>query len=558
MIAGHSYDVRLPAEAWAAMQPHMASLGIVPPDVANLVPKILIDTPVRKLGMQLGQLLRRAKLFRYGPDRRLVIFEDNEKVAMTAVRFCSFVEQHVTVIKNSIGRGGASYESEVSMGKDLAAKILETAEFLRELPMIDSMVRTRVPVRRSTMVVELCKPGWDEEARLFCTNEVAFPEDWTIDQAKVHFTALCGEFMWADLMPNELWKNRSFLVHMSAMIGLFARKLLPPGTVRPLVIYSANDQGSGKSLLVSMLLAACFGEAASTDLPISNKGLNQEKLTALLETVAQSLREFLWLDDVPQNVFSNAMNRFVTAAAHSARKYGGNDAMFDVPAVTQVFMTGPNMELTRDLMQRALFAELFLPMDSQSRTFKHRMTSSWLALRTQREELQAALWAFTRHWLEQGMPLSRNLQGRAPDWSAMVGGILEAAGITEDPFAIPSLPMGGDRETEEWRELLVALADEIEADEDPAFVDDDGTAKKIPEIDTTHLVRVAREHQLLADLVGGEEDKPLKGGELKKLGRRLAKWRGREDLRSSSGRLFRFGKRKQSSNWVYPIEWLEN
>jgi hypothetical protein len=543
---------RIPEEMWQAMQPHLEGLGMVPPDMANRVPKIHIDTPVRKLGMQLGQLLRRSGLFRYGPEKKLVIFEENERVPMTAVRFCSFVEQHVTVVKTSVGRGGGTYESEVSMGKDLAAKVLETSEFLRELPRIDSMVSTRVPVRRSGTIVELCKKGWDEEARLYCTDEVVFPQDWTVERAKAYLEGLCGEFLWADLAPNELWRNRSFLVHVAAMVGVFARKLLPPGTVRPLIIYSANDQGSGKSLLVSMVLAACFGMAASTDLPIGGKGLNQEKLTALLETVAQSLREFLFLDDVPQNVFSNAMNRFVTAPSHSARKYGGNDEMFDVPAVTQVFMTGPNMELTRDLMQRALFAELFLPMDSQTRKFKHRMTADWLAERPQREGLQAAMWAFVRNWIEKGMPMSERVQGRAPRWSALVGGIMEAAGIEDDPFAVPNLPMGGDRETEEWRELLTAVADELE---EPVFeADDDGKPR---EVSTSDLVRVARERRLLVDLVGAEDDKPLKGGELRKLGRRLAKWRGREDLRTTKGTRFRFGKRKQASNWVYPVEWLD-
>jgi hypothetical protein len=515
-----------------------------------------IDLPLRELCLQLGQLLKRAKLFRYGPDQQLCIFVENRKKVMTALKFCSWVEEFVSVVKTFRGRKGESYDAEVSMGKDLAAKVLEGELFLRELPILESIVATRVPVWRSGSVVELCKRGWDEEARLFCTDDVPFPEDWTVAQAADYVGEICGEFSWADLQPGGLWMNRSFLVHLAAMLGVFVRKLLPAGTVRPLVIYLANDQGSGKSLLVSMALAGCFGEAASTDLPMSAKGVNPEKLTALLETVAQSMKEILWLDDVPQSVFSNAMNRFITASAHTARKYGGNSEMFDVKAVTQVLMTGNNIETTRDLMQRSLVAELFVPVDTQTRTFKKRITPSWLARPEQRANLQAAMWAFVRHWIDQGMPRSERLQGRAPDWSALVGGILEAAGVTEDPFAIPDLPMGGDRETEEWRTLLVKLADE--AEEVAEFhADDDGPAPLV-EIDTKKIVEVARENHLLMDLVGTADDKPLKGGELKKLGRRLGKWRGREDLRSTSGRRFKFGKRKQEKNYVYPIGWIDD
>lgn len=527
----------------------MASLGMVPPDVVNLVPKINLDEPVREMGIQLGQLLRKSGLYRYGVNERLVTFSEGKRKDMTPVKFCGWVEKHVAVVKSYKGKGGAIYDHAVSMGKDLASKLLEVEEFLRELPVIDAVLPTRVPVLRADGRKELCAVGYDEEARTYCLDEVPFEVDWTVQQGMEHIEKRCGEFPFAE-RSGWLWENRSFLVHLSGLLGVFNRRLLAPGTVRPAIIIVANEQGSGKSLLVSMMLAACFGQAASSDLPMSAKGLNQEKFTALLEAIAQSMKEYLWLDDVPPTVFSNSLNRFITASAHSARKYGTNDEVFDVPAVTQVFMTGNNVELTRDLLQRALVVELFLEVDSQSKKHEQWLTPLSLCTRSERSAMLSALWAITRRWLECGEPASTSVQTRAPDWSRMVGGIIGTLGVSRDPFEIPALPMSGDRETEEWRELLRLLADEAEA----------GGADLVTgryEVDTEAIVNTARDAKLLADLVGGADDKPLKGGELKRLGKRLAKWRGREDLKSSSGRGFRFGKRKQSSNWVYPIEWLD-
>jgi hypothetical protein len=546
--------VRLPAEVLAQLGPELARLGIQTPESAMVVPRVNLDTTIREMGMQLGKILRRSGLYRVGPVRKLKAMRDGKFREMNAVWFCSWVEGFVQVVRSRVAKGG-TFDVPASMGKDLSAKLLETDELLNELPIVERVVPVRSPVRLADGRVELLQAGYNESVRIYCLDEVAFETDWEVQRAVACIEGLCEGFPFADyeVGKGEFWTNRSAMVHVSVMLGVFCRLMLPAGTVRPLVLYTANDQGSGKSLLVSMVLAGVFGGAASTDLPMSNKGLNPEKFTALLETVAQSMKEYLWLDDVPGSVFSNALNRFVTAAVHTGRKYGGNDELFEAEAVTQVFMTGNQVGITRDILQRALVVELFLPVDSQSRSFALDMTPMWLAMAEQRGQLLAACWALVRHWVEVGMPQSQTVQRRAPQWSRMVGGILEAMGVTVDAFAVPVLPVGGDEESEEWKRLLVALADDAEAD---PFVGDEGEPG-VYVVDMKRIVEKSRALHVLSDLVGADGDKDLKGGELKRLGRRLAKWRGREDLVSSSGRRFQFGKRKQASNWVYPISWMD-
>lgn len=565
-------DVTVPLSLIQALRPHIEQLGINVPGSDRVVPKVNLDLPVREVAMQLGALLKNCGLYRKGADRTLVaqLGEEGWK-AMTPHRFCGWVERYVTCCKSYRGQAGSFYDGETSMGKDLAAKILETDDFVEQIPIIDRTVSVRLPVRRKDGTVELLNAGYDKETLLWCDDAVEFDTTWTRQQACDLIEEFCKEFPWADLpvtgWDRAAWQNRSFLVHLCGMVGSYCGLMFEPGTIRPALLITANDQGSGKSLLTAMQLAGPFGIAASTDLPLGQGKLNQEKFTALLETVARSMKPFLLLDDVPGAVFSNALNRFITAPAHSAREYGGNSEMFEVPAVTQVFLTGNNVEITRDIQQRALICELFLKVDAESKKHVTEYTAQWMGRPEQRSRFLSAMWAFVQCWIDAGQEPASAIKQRAPEWSGLVGGILDAAlgpGAAAIAFATPDLPFAGDRSTDEMRKLLTALADDVEESYEDWIraqneKEDDERELKWPgkSITTSDVVAKARELSILLEVVGTDEDKAPKAPELRKLGRRLEKWRGKEDLVTTKGRKFRFGHRRQEKGTVYPIEWTD-
>lgn len=565
-------DVKVPIRLLEALRPHLEEMGEQIPGLDRIVPKVNLDLSVREVAMHLGALLKNCGLYRKGQELTLMAMRDGKWKPMTAHRFCGWVEKYVTCYKNYRGKGDKYYEGETSMGKDLAAKILETDDFLEQIPVIEKTVSVRLPVRRvdkttGKVTVELLKAGYDPDRKLWCDDEVPYATDLTLKQAIEILERYCREFPWADMKEGRWspgsWQNGNFLVHVSAMLGTFVHLMLPNGTMRPVILYTANDQGSGKSILVAMTLAGPFGIASSTDLPMGKGGLNQEKFTALLETVARSLEPFLFLDDVPGAIFSNALNRFTTAPAHTGRSYGDNSEMFKAPAVTQVFVTGNNVDITRDILQRALICELFLKVDSESVKHSFDMTANWLAEDKQRSEILSALWTMVRIWVDNGMHASTALKHRAPVWSDLVGGILDASigeGAAGLAFATRDLPFAGDRNTDEMRKLLTAMADDVEIAFDEwiksADEDEDRPAWTGKSVTTSDIVAKARELDLLVEIVGEADGKPLQKTELKRLGRRIEKWRGKEDLVTSRGRKFRFGRRRQEKGTVYPIEWV--
>lgn len=227
--------------------------------------------------------------------------------------------------------------------------------------------------------------------------------------------------------------------------------------------------------------------------------------------------------------------------------------MFEVLNTTQVFMTGNNVRTTRDLMQRFLIVELFMNVDSTSRTgFKREISPEWLGEKEQRGTVLAALWALVKAWVGEGMVEGEYIQARYPLWSRKVGGILKANGVGQNPFTVPELPLAGDEETDDMKALLRAFGDEAEQLWDSTAEDESWPGF---EVDMEKIVAKARTLDLLTDIVGGS-DKPLDKGDLKKLGRRLGKWRGREDLTTTTGRRFKFGSRKQERKHSYPLTWL--
>lgn len=182
------------------------------------------------------------------------------------------------------------------------------------------------------------------------------------------------------------------------------------------------------------------------------------------------------------------------------------------------------------------------------------MSAVWLSGDTVRARLLAALHCFFRDWAESGAEAGLTVKRRAVDWSRIVGGILRASDIVDDPFEEPELPMSGDTETDEIRSLLCALADEAEEEFD--YTTEQNETWRGYAINTQKVIDKARELGMLVGLVGLPDEKALKKGELISLGRKLESFRGKEDLVTKKGRRFRFGHRKQSSGTVYPLEWL--
>lgn len=525
------------------LAPMAAQAGVELPGGQDIAPMINLDEQVIRLAEQFGGLLARCEV--YQMNSRIVTVEDGKITVVTKDRFCTLVEEFVTTVKFT-----AQGPKPVTMGKDLAAKIMESRQFTYRLPEIHGVVPVRVPVKRENGTVELLPKGYDAASKVYCLDEVKYDETMRVGPALLALEDYFSEFQFAteESQGDPAWRlgNRSFTVQLVSMLNSYCRLMLPAGTPKPMFVWVANQQGSGKSVLAEAAIAPVYGDVATVSTPETKKEFSQ-----LLDTTAQAMFPYLFIDDAPTFVASGALNRFVTSRRHAGRILG-TPLPFDVPNVTTVLLTGNNLELTPDLMRRALVVELFVPGDIETRTFKRQIEPGYWSRPEVRGELLAAMWAVVRHYVAEGEQPGPTIKPTFEAWSLMIGGMIAALPDMGqgrgDPMRKAELPMSGDRRGAEWRQLLAHIAGEIATDDMLVGTED-------LKFTTKDIVTAARQQCLLDDVCGVDGDKELTGKELRNVGRELRRWRGRE-LVDSKGRRFQFGQRHQRRGSEYPLVFM--
>lgn len=539
MSAAPSAEV--PLEVLQKLATAAEQMGIQLPGVARFAPTIDATMDIRPLSLELGRLVSQRNIFMHAGAIVTIDEKTGATEKMTSDRFPSWVEEFCKFIapntrrtRNSIPAGDAS--------QILAADLFRSN--LRPLTAINLM---SLPVLRDDGAIEFLEPGYDERSQIFTVESIEYDMRWPLEKAIAFLNenGIGYPWSWSDGIPEEqrtLMENRSWAVHVAAMVGAYCRSMFKPGTPAPMILYIANQAGSGKSTLVSMVWNPIFGFTATTKTP-----KDDDKMDSELETVARSYAPYVFFDDIGKGLFSNPLNRFITSQYHSGRCMGGNSEMFMVPAMTQVFATGNDIKLSRDLMRRCLVAELFLAGEVANRNFTKFITPQYLSRKEVRQSFLSALCSLVKNFVDTAKRL--NLPPGTPyiprpiasfeEWTNMVGGIVVAAGYV-DPTIEPDLSAGGSEDEDELRELLIRLASEATGD---------------TEFDRKDLVDKAREFQLLESLLGATGDKEIDSSTSKKLGRQLQKWRGRE-LVDKLGRKFRFAHQRKSKGTKYPLSFI--
>lgn len=536
--------------------PAAEELGISLPGVSRFAPSIDVTMPIRQLALEIGRLVSREHS-EPGTEHQnifikasgaVVTLDDQtgEEKLMTSRRFPDWAEQFCEF------RAPGSRRVRDSLSVDDAAQILETDTFLACLRPLNGVHMMRLPVRRPPQngngefgTVEFLAPGYDAKSCIFTAGVsdttgkgIVYEMDWSIERALAFLEDVCFEIPWnVAAVDQPLRENRSFAVHVLAMVATYCHALFPPGTLRPMLAYFANKPASGKTRLVEMALSHVWGFIASTGAP-----KDEEKMEVKLETIAQSMQPWAIFDDIGGSLRSNALNRFLTAPMHGGRRFHSNDQFFKVPNVTQVFVTANDLPTSDDLDRRALIVELFLDVEARGRVFKRVITPEWLAMRETRAQFLSACCALVKHWLANGdgeMVLHSSPLETFEEFTSVMGGVVVTAGLA-DPLGPREGVVGGSSQEDEIKALLLAVA--TSKDEDCI-------------IPRQELVDIARELELLADLVGSEGEEAPDAALTKRFGRRMGKWRGQK-LKDARGRLFVFGHKKKKTGVNYPLTFL--
>ncbi len=492
----------------------------------RIAPTVNVGLPPRTFSVELGRIAAKKNLFLRGTDL-LTVEENGDQRTMKPARFVTWIAEFVSLVE-----GGPKQQRECGMDQKTATVVLESDVFRGFIRKLSAVHSVRLPVLRETGTFELLPVGYDAESCIYTVETLKYETDWTFEKAKEHIVSQLANYPWSE--GADIEAGRSAAVQVAAIIGTYCRAFFAPGTPRPMIAYLANQPGTGKSTLVTMALAPVFGTAPTNKTPKNDEIMDKE-----LETVAQTLKPFVFFDDIGGAIFSNPLNRFITSTAHSGRIMGGNTEMFTAPAVTQVFATGNGIQISPDLMRRALIVDLFLATDVRGRKFEHVISASSLCKTAARQQMLSACYALLKMWEASEYYRHPSPVESFEEWTGTIAGIVQSAGFA-DPLTMPDLPMGGDTEGTEFRDLFCRMAAEEEAD---------------TYFNRQELVEQARDWGLLEELVGSKGGKELDSKQNIRLGRRMEKWRGRE-LVDAKGRRFEFGHRRQKNGATYPLHFL--
>jgi hypothetical protein len=528
------------ADASAGGAPHLTVLG--DQAATETEPQITwVRLPadgyqLSEFAREVGRIAKTNGVFRRDRIPVTVDYESGDIVEMSAERFRTYVERQMVTYKfKNLGDDG-QIKVRSTMGVEVARGVLSADCFVEQQRALDRVNHVRMPAMREDGRIELLPEGYDESTRTFTMHsDVMIDEAMPLDRAREVLDALLSEFPFGDW---EDGKSRSKAVALAAMMGVYGAGLQELSAKRMNFVYTANSQGSGKTLLAQIAVVPVWGKAR-----IQSRPDNREEMRKVLDTAVANAAPYVFFDDLEGNLKDNTLNAFMTASVWSGRVLG-TQRQFAAPKMAMCFLTGNNLTLSTDIARRTLLCELYVEeSDPQARTVKKVIDEHWLDRVDVRKDLLSAMWSVIRHWDLAGRPAcSRVLRGYE-EWSRIFGGIVEWMGWG-NALEPAKTENAGDTEWVDMQELVRNL------------VLDMGT-EKAKEYDFSELLDCSRETECFSWLIEGKLNKDNEFEATAKCRSALGKlWSGKYGGRVFvvNGQRVRFGVRGRNRGRKYRIE----
>lgn len=258
------------------------------------------------------------------------------------------------------------------------------------------------------------------QSKSWSIRRKAKPTAGDIENAKAFIDGFFGEFPYAD----EASRTNTVALLVTAAL----RTGLPPTC--PVTIVTANDAGSGKTLLAELVSTLALGESPSPITRVKNADWNGKQFTMVLRDTKSS---FIWFDesDAGKSPLDGAVRAAVTAASGETKDRAAYGAELITLSTARTFVfTGNNLHhaIPREDMRRAVMVQLHLvPADTFSRDEGDL-----------RKDAMSSVGAFHQHvatlvdaWIAAGRPMPDDQMPSFNEWLNIVGGILQVAGYTD-------------------------------------------------------------------------------------------------------------------------------
>ena len=354
----------------------------------------------------------------------------------------TWVETQVVPFKKGFSEKSGKIKIVKTMAKETADAVLVSPQFLAQLPQVERFHPCPMPWLRDAGGIELLPLGLDHASGTYTSDPGFSISPMPFTEAKAEIETLLAEFPWADD------GGRSKAVSIAAMLTTFAGGLMPAKATKPVFIYTANAEGSGKTTLAQLAgtpYADTPAEAAPRD-----EAEWQKKLLSLVI----SGRRLVLLDNLKVHLNSPSFEAYTTSATFGGRILGGSRE-FTGEAGATILITGNGLTFSPDLRRRALIVELFMQeLRAEDRSFCRRLTPATIT--AMRPRILSALWGIVTAWNLAGRPQASRMNTSFPEWCETIGGVVEFAGWG-CPTAPAQIEGMGDTDTADFATLAAAM-----------------------------------------------------------------------------------------------------
>jgi hypothetical protein len=403
----------------------------------------------RDFAIELGQILGKSGRYFLRGEKVMTLHDSGRKLMpLEATEFVLGMLDHVllmTWVKAAKSERGGAKEVPTKLNKEMANQVLCSPQFRRQLPEVDRVLPVPVPVWADDQksIVKL-KVGYNLQRKVLVAGDVNFPVIAYADACRI----LTDEWLasWPYAKDDAA---RSMATVVAGMLAPFCDLLTAPMCPRPAFIFTANKEGSGKTVMATMCLAPTYGDISATMVP---EEITDVELEKRLLAIALSGKPYMLLDNWKGHLQSAALEGFLTKMQVEGRLLGEN-VMAEVHKCTLVFVTANTVKVSPDMRRRSLFVDLFVEeVQPETRQFARWIDDMEIA--EGREVLLGCLWSIVQNWAEAGCPRSQVKHGTFRQWGDIIGGICEHIGLPS-PLSPPKLREPADRDLGPFQRMLV-------------------------------------------------------------------------------------------------------
>jgi putative DNA primase/helicase len=267
-------------------------------------------------------------------------------------------------------------------------------------------------------------PGYDDESRTYLSLDSRLDIPDVQDSPSAAEVDGAVRLLVDDLLGDFPFASNSDRAHVVAMILLpFVRRMISGST--PLHLVEAPTPGTGKTLMVRVAMSISQGDRLASQAETRS----DEELRKRLTSVLSAGESVVFIDNLAGELQSGVLANAITSSVWSDRLLGVSRIVVFRNRLVWI-MTANNPGLSQEMARRAVRIRVVSVEERpwEGRTFRHTRLDQWA--RKHRGELIAACLTLVNAWLSENRPpFSGSPLGGFEEWSDVVGGILETAGI---------------------------------------------------------------------------------------------------------------------------------